>query len=195
MPACPILRLLKSYPFVLDISKRLAFPRWQLVKSHVKSRKILDVGLGMGTFAKCMLDDGFNVTGIDIDNTSLYNEIKPIIYDGKKIPLKDNSFDNATIICVLHHCSNQIQVLKEVMRVSKKAIIIEDTYRDNLEHILIAIRDSIENWEFYKHEYRTYKDWKSTCESYGWKVRHIKSWSNWDFGIFYGHQTCFTVEK
>ena len=124
MPARPILSILKKYPFVVEVSKRLALPRWKLIKPLLKSKKILDVGLGMGTFVKCMIDDGFKVTGIDVDNTSLYNDITPIIYDGKKIPLKDNTFDEATIICVLHHCPNQTQVLKEVMRVSKKAIII-----------------------------------------------------------------------
>ena len=149
----------------------------------------------MGTFVKCMIDDGFKVTGIDVDNTSLYNDITPIIYDGKKIPLKDNTFDEATIICVLHHCPNQTQVLKEVMRVSKKAIIIEDTYRNKFEHLLIAVRDSIENWEFYKHEYKSNDDWKSLCNNNGWRVKHIKSWSSWDFGILYGYQTCFIVER
>ncbi len=195
MPARPFLLALKSHPLLIEVSKKLALPRWELIKPLVKSQKILDVGLGMGTFAKCMIDDGINVVGIDVDDTSLYKDIVPVIYEGKRIPFKDNSFKESTIICVLHHCPNQIQVLQEVMRVSSRAIIIEDTYRNEFEHVLIAIRDSIENWEFYKHKYRSYTEWKSLCTKHGWKVRHIKSWSSWDFGLLYGHQTCFTVER
>jgi len=149
----------------------------------------------MGSLAKCMLDDGYHVVGLDVDNTSLWKEIQPVIYDGKIIPFKNNVFDNTTVICVLHHCQKQEQLLNEIMRVSKRAIVIEDTYRNQLEHIAIAIRDSIENWEFYKHTYRSYPEWKKLCENNGWKVKHVKSWSSWDFGVLYGHQTCFVIEQ
>lgn len=195
MPARPILSILKSSSSVQKFSQQLARPRWELVKPYIKSKSVLDVGLGMGTFAKCMIDDGHTVMGIDVDNTSLYTNITPVIYNGKTIPFKSDTFEVATIICVLHHCPNQEQVIKEVMRVSKKAIIIEDTFRNKIEHALVAIRDSIENWEFYKHQYRSYDGWKKLCQKNGWKIKHIKSWSSWDFGIFYGHQTCFIVEK
>ena len=142
-----------------------------------------------------MLDDGYHIVGLDVDNTSLWKEIQPVIYDGKIIPFKNNVFDNTTVICVLHHCQKQEQLLNEIMRVSKRAIVIEDTYRNQLEHIAIAIRDSIENWEFYKHTYRSYPEWKKLCENNGWKVKHVKSWSSWDFGVLYGHQTCFVIEQ
>lgn len=195
MPARPILRLLKSSNFLLEASKKFSIPRWKIIRKHLIGKSVLDFGLGMGSLAKCMVDDGYKVSGLDVDNTSLWQEIQPVLYDGKIIPFKDNIFDNATVICVLHHCQNQEAVLNEIMRVSKRAIVIEDTYRNPAEHIAIAIRDSIENWEFYKHTYRSYDDWKTLCESHGWKVKHVRSWSSWDFGIFYGHQTCFIIEK
>jgi len=195
MPARPILSLLQSTNFVLNTSKKFAIPRWKIIRQHIIGKKILDFGLGMGSLAKCMLDDGYNVIGLDVDNTSLWKDIQPVIYDGKKIPFRDDSFDNTTVICVLHHCQNQEKILKEIMRVSKRAVVIEDTYRNQLEHIAISIRDSIENWEFYKHTYRSYPNWEKLCETNGWKVKHVKSWSSWDFGILYGHQTCFVIEK
>lgn len=195
MPARPVLNLFKSSKFVLRASKQFAYPRWKIIKKNIVGTKILDFGLGMGSLAKCMIDDGYKVTGLDVDNTSLWKEIQPVLYDGKTIPFKANSFDNSTVICVLHHCQNQNEVLKEIMRVSKRAIVIEDTYRNSLEHLAIALRDSIENWEFYKHTYRPYNEWKALCEDNGWKVKHVRSWSSWDFGILYGYQTCFIIEK
>ncbi|PIW07460.1 hypothetical protein COW38_02755 [Candidatus Collierbacteria bacterium CG17_big_fil_post_rev_8_21_14_2_50_45_7] len=195
MPARPILNLFKSSKYILKASLKFSTPRWKIVKSNLVGRNVLDFGLGMGSFAKCMLDDGYHVVGLDVDNTSLWKEIQPVIYDGKIIPFKNNVFDNTTVICVLHHCQKQEQLLNEIMRVSKRAIVIEDTYRNQLEHIAIAIRDSIENWEFYKHTYRSYPEWKKLCENNGWKVKHVKSWSSWDFGVLYGHQTCFVIEQ
>ncbi len=194
MPARPFLNLIKTFNFTINASLKFATPRWKIIKRNLIDKNVLDFGLGMGSLAKCMKNDGYSVTGLDIDNTSLWKDVQPVIYDGINIPFKDNQFDNSTVVCVLHHCQNQNKVLKEIMRVSKRVIVIEDTFRNPIEHLAIAVRDSIENWEFYKHIYRSYPEWKKLCETNGWRVRHIKSWSSWDFGILYGHQTCFVIE-
>jgi len=94
MPARPILNLFKSSKYILKASLKFSTPRWKIVKSNLVGRNVLDFGLGMGSFAKCMLDDGYHVVGLDVDNTSLWKEIQPVIYDGKIIPFKNNVFDN-----------------------------------------------------------------------------------------------------
>lgn len=195
MPARPILNLLKSSNLAQKFSKNFAAKRWAIIQGQIKGPKILDFGLGMGSLAKHMIENGFLVTGLDVDNTSLWNDIQPVIYNGTTIPFANQQFDCATVICVLHHCQNQQDKLKEIMRVSKRAVVIEDTYRNSFEHFAIAVRDSLENWEFYPHTYRSYAEWRDLCLANGWKVRHVKSWSSWDFGILYGHQTCFVIEK
>lgn len=176
-------------------SKYFASPRLLLIKEYILGNRVLEVGLGMGTLAHGMQLAGYDVKGLDVDNTSLYKELQPIIYNGFKFPLKSNSIDTVTIVCVLHHCKDQLAVLRESMRVGKRIIVIEDTYRNRIEHLLIAFRDSFENWEWYKHQYRSYDDWKNICNNEGWKVQHIKSWSSFDFGILYGYQTLFIVDK
>lgn len=203
MPARPIIKASRRKGILAKLllyaarlgSQIFATPRYELIRDEIKGVKILDVGLGMGTLARLMMRGGYMVTGIDVDNTSLYPEIRPVLYDGKKMPFRRKEFDTATIICVLHHCSDQVQVLSEAVRVAKKVIVIEDTYRNRLERIFISLRDQIENWEFYPHEYRSWNEWRALCIDMGWKVKQIRSWSSWDFGILYGRQTLFTVEE
>lgn len=203
MPARPLISITRKNTLASKLALQLlkwssqyfANPRLLLIKDYILGTRVLEVGLGMGTLAYNMSRAGYKVAGIDVDNTSLYKEFQPIIYNGFEFPLKNNSFDTVTIVCVLHHCKDQLAVLRESMRVGKRVIVIEDTYRNRIEHFFVAFRDSFENWEWYKHQYRSYDSWKKICNNEGWKVKHIKSWSSVDFGILYGHQTLFIIDK
>lgn len=108
--------------------------------------KIIDVGLGDGTVAKQIGKD-FNskVIGIDVVD---YNttDIPLYIYDGKNINFKENSFDIALIIQVLHHCEDPIPVLKEAKRITKnKIIILEDVCTSFIHKIIACAYDFIMN--------------------------------------------------
>lgn len=195
MPAKPLVKILKSSSFLEKVSRHFAKPRWELIRSHLVGRKVLEFGLGMGTLAKFAQEAGFHVTGVDVDNSSLHASVQPVIYDGKHLPFADNSFDSATVVCVLHHIKNNLHSLREIMRVSKRAIVIEDTFRNEVEYHLVSFRDSLENLEFQEHYYRKYQDWHETCVKEGWQVSHIKSWSSLDYGLLYGRQSCFIIDQ
>ena len=111
-----------------------------------KGYRILDVGLGNGFVAK-QVRDYYNIymEGVDVVD---YNEtdIKNTMYDGLNLPFKDNSFDCVLILQTLHHCSDQIQVLKEAKRVSRGDIIImEEVYNNYFEKIITFLHDYISN--------------------------------------------------
>lgn len=199
MPAKPLINWgkenLHRLMLLQSFSQYFAKRRTALIAPHIKGKKVLDIGLGMGTLSVNLRNLGYLVVGVDVDDTSLYPDLKPIIYDGYDMPFGNNQFDTSICICVLHHCKDQEMVLREAMRVSKRLIVIEDTFRNKIEHLLVAVRDSIENWEFYYHQYRSYEEWKTLCTSNGWKVKYIKSWSSLDFGFLYGRQSMFTIEK
>lgn len=199
MPARPLINFAKRSNLIkmtiATLSQYFANPRWEMIKQHCRGRKVLDIGLGMGTLAKNMMRDGYFVTGLDVDNTSLYEDIQPTIYDGLKMPFRNHSFDTATLVCVLHHCVNQSMVLREAMRVADRVVVVEDTYRNGFERKLVGFRDCIENWEFYEHGYRTYEEWEKLCKQNGWKTKLVRSWSSWDFGFLYGRQILFVIDK
>lgn len=111
-----------------------------------KGERVLDIGLGNGYVAK-QVKDHFKVymEGVDIID---YNEtdIKNTMYDGLHLPFKDKSFDSSIILQTLHHCTDQIQVLKEAKRVSRKRIIImEDVYNSQFGKLMTFLHDYISN--------------------------------------------------
>jgi len=81
--------------------------------------KLLDFGCGNKPYESL-----FNVTeyiGLDIGESGFPEEKSAeVIYDGKKIPFEDNTFDSILASEVMEHVFNPDQVLMELNRVLKK---------------------------------------------------------------------------
>ncbi len=142
---------------------------------------VLDIGLGLGRIAKMIKDRGHRVVGVDIKNLSIVDDIVPVIYDGRKLPFKDNSFDVSLLITVLHHTPNPELVLREAKRVSKKIIIIEDIYRNNFQKQFTYFMDSLLNFEFFGHPHSNKSDlgWVNLFKKLRLKLinsKYIKTW-------------------
>ncbi|MCB9813299.1 MAG: methyltransferase domain-containing protein [Pseudomonadales bacterium] len=169
------------------------------VKDFIKkSDKILDVGLGSGTFSSYLKNKNYKMFSVDVVNMSLYKDIQPTIYNGKKLPYKDDEFDIALLISVLHHCGKNkqnLEVLKETMRVSKRVIIIEDSFRNELERKVVSAMDQFANWEFWKHPYLTNNQWFKFINRNHWHTVFAKQYSQLAFGVFYTHYCMYVLEK
>lgn len=89
------------------------------------SGTLLDVGCGYSPYKSLVLDPKANVQkyiGLDLENNAYQQP--DLIWDGKKIPLEDNSIDCALMTEVLEHCPEPGQVLGEVYRVLKSSGVI-----------------------------------------------------------------------
>lgn len=99
------------------------YERHKFIGKFIKpNSKILDVGGSMsrlGEFTK-----NCEITTADVV------EPADIIYDGKKIPVKNNSYDVITSIDVMEHIPSSARedFVKEVVRVASKKIIISAPY-------------------------------------------------------------------
>ncbi len=124
--------------------------------------RILDIGSGSCWVCYVLQQKGFSVTALDIKNKSRVSPISPIIYDGKKLPFPDNSFDISLLITVLHHTQDPVAILKEAKRVSKKIIVMEDLYEGTFQKYATFLMDSIYNLEFFNHPHSnmTETQWK-----------------------------------
>lgn len=114
------------------------------IKKYVsKKDKILDLACGYGRIALPLLDEGYDVRGIDVSKKLIKRIGKKgfIVGDIRKLPYPDESFD-----CVLflwssfNHFVNkrdQIKVLKEIKRVLKnKGCCVIDLFHYNSKQIL-----------------------------------------------------------
>ena len=114
-----LIKFLKNNKFFRKIIYQAANKRAKDVVSKIepflkKNNKILDIGPGTCNVPEILLEKNFNITLLDTHNLSFVNNIKPIIYDGNKIPYKNNKFDKTLILTVLHHTPNPEKILKAV---------------------------------------------------------------------------------
>jgi len=155
--------LIKRFNLAVKRDERMA----GLVLPHLSSgEKVLDIGCGLGRVTKIIKDKGYKVTALDVRDLSIVDDICPVIYDGKKLPFADNSFDVSLIVTVLHHTPDPEAILKEAKRVSKKIIIVEDVYKNVFQKHFTFFNDSLLNFEFFGHPHSNKDDlgWKETFE-------------------------------
>lgn len=94
---------------------------------------VLDVGCGDGLLASLIMQKRPDVQtrGIDVLVRG-HTHIPVEQYDGQRMPVDDKSFDVVMFVDVLHHTDDPMVVLREAVRVARKAVVIKDHTRDGL---------------------------------------------------------------
>ena len=164
-----------AYNELITRKRMIEFIKHILIKLNINNQsKILDFGGG-----NCLIKKHFNNLNIHtidiIDNKkcSQYNK-----YNGWNIPYPDKYFDLTVCMYVLHHIPHQDFIIKELNRVSKCCIIIEDDYSEKMNIIskticklhYILFNQPITNTKYMKNkkqweDYLTTKNF-SIIESY-----------------------------
>lgn len=111
-----------------------AYPRqpsyalWRAIELRLLSRlqfdePILDLGCGEGMFARLLLGEGLDLTGIDLDPAVLAQAADRGAYrrvlkaDATQLPFPDGSFGSILSNCVLEHIPDDEAVIAEMARV------------------------------------------------------------------------------
>src|SRR5258708_4583485 len=95
-----------------------------------QNRRILDVGCGDGLISATLqaARPDLTVCGIDVlrrDSTHIPVEM----FDGRRIPYDDDSFDIVLFSDVLHHTDDPTVLLCEARRVATCGVLIKDHFR------------------------------------------------------------------
>ncbi|MFC1496871.1 methyltransferase domain-containing protein [Verrucomicrobiota bacterium] len=95
---------------------------------------ILDLGFGLGYGLQIMAAKVNNLVGIDVDPLAvkrgcrIFEEHphirKVMLYDGKRLPFEDKTFDVVTCVEVIEHTENYKGMLLEMARVARRSIFI-----------------------------------------------------------------------
>jgi len=183
---------------ILGIIETIAKKRAELVVTRVLpyikyAKKIIDIGCGTGHVTHLLTKHGKKITPVDISNKNWISAIKPIIYDGKRLPFPDQSFDTSLLLMVLHHTPDPKVVFLEAARVGKEVIVIETVYKYLFDKIVTVLFDSLGNLQprFYWNSYRRDEDWKTFFKSVGYKVEAIQCHRDWWFLIPYLHNVYY----
>lgn len=166
-------KLIRNFIFN-NFSKSWARGKYNRIKNFLdQDDLLLDLGAGKCALSWKLRQEGYNTTPVDVQNLSFCSEIEPIIYDGKKLPFADNSFDKILLLTVLHHIPQPETVIKEALRTADELIIIEDVYSNPLQKYLTFFADSLFNFEFigHPHSNKTEKEWQKLFDDLGLEIK------------------------
>lgn len=156
-------------PLLLTKAKKIN----ECCKEFVKG-KVLDIGAG-----RCYIADEIrkknkaDVTCLDVKNLGQAG-MKVVVYDGKKIPFKNNEFNTCLIAYVLHHCEYPLKVLEEAARVTKgNMIIFEDTKPSAFVNMMDFLSNKLRNVET-PFKFRTEKEWLKVFKKLNLKIVAVK---------------------
>jgi len=167
-------KLIRNFIFN-KFSKSWAFKKFNRIEGFLdKNDLLLDLGAGKCALSWKLKEEGYNTTPVDVQDLSFCSEIEPIIYNGKKLPFANNSFDKVLLLTVLHHIPKPELVIKEALRVADELIIIEDVYSNPLQKYLTFFTDSLFNFEFigHPHSNKTEEEWQKIFDNLDLKIKN-----------------------
>jgi ubiquinone/menaquinone biosynthesis C-methylase UbiE len=118
-----IKKIYEEYVF----KRRISVLAGHLSRLIPEGAQVLDVGCGDGQLTCAVSQSRHDITieGIDIVMREK-TDIPVTVFNGRNFPYRDASFDVVLLIDMLHHTTDQMILLREARRVTRKAIIIKD---------------------------------------------------------------------
>jgi SAM-dependent methyltransferase len=151
--------------------------------------QVIDIGSGVGLIAQMLHERGLNVTPVDVRDFSLSPRMRPLLFDGARLPFNDDSMDVSLLITVLHHLANPDASLCEAARVARRVIVLEDLVESPAERALTHLGDSWLNWQWRSHPHsnRSDAEWRATFARLGLSVTHTEQHVHWFFPWRFRH--------
>lgn len=173
----------------------------RIIQFLPKTGSFIDIGCASGKMAEYIANQtGLEPTLLDVLD---YNEsnLQLQTYDGDKIPYKRNNFDVALLVFVLHHATDQVKLLAEAKRVTKKRlIVIEDTPTGWLEKRAWQRWDYLLNTGYHHdinqaHFSRSSQEWSEIFAKAGFKISAKKTFRSFMPVLASYKHTMFVLDK
>lgn len=148
-------------------------------------RSLLDFGCGDLSLAKGIKDrlPTITITGVDVvDSGARADGIGFQLYNGKRLPFKNQSFDAAVSYHVFHHCTDPKASFADVLRVTKKKVLmVEPVYRNRVDLFFMKILDRVNN------------GWRNVSIPMPFTFQKEETWRRWAGANHWTVQTVQTV--
>jgi len=140
------LKLLRRALEALEVRRARRIAR-RLRRFLAPGESVLDLGCGSMLVADEVRRQS-EARVIGLETLSYRRRRLPLaLYDGRRAPFRDRSFDSVVINFVLHHCEDGgVAVLEEARRLARKRILLlEDSYDHLLERFAMRVVDRVLN--------------------------------------------------
>ncbi len=133
---------------------------------------IIDLGSGDGCMTYRLRSKGYKYV-IPVDVVDKSKCVHPQIYNGIDIPFVQSDI----VICafVLHHVSRQIELLKEIRRVTKKYFLLFEDIPETKYELELARRHSGSHWGECVHCFHNAREWKKIMSDIGFSLIYFES--------------------
>lgn len=141
----PIIRNKRYYEALGEVKATLNhvdFYRLKRVKQQLRGTSVLDVGCGKADFLK-LIEDSYQIDGVEVNqkrvsycNQVLGQDAVRLGNLSRKLVFKSNSFDTVTCLEVLEHLDDPARALKELVRLSRKRVIITVPFNEQIQYVL-----------------------------------------------------------
>lgn len=126
----------KSMPMPVD------FYRFKRVSKWLRGKSVLDVGCGAADFLRYISKE-YQISGTEVNKTRVESCNEKLGQDAVKLgdleaalEFEDNSFDTVTCLEVLEHLIDPKKALAELVRVSRKRVIITIPFDQKITYVL-----------------------------------------------------------
>lgn len=123
---------------------------YDMLSPHLNGGTVLSVGCGEGRMeADLKIKNAVDVQGLEVTKYKK-SQIPIKLYNGKKLPVKNKSFDTVLFVYMLHHTPDRKAIedmLKEAKRVAREDIVILDhTYTNIVSKAMLMMYDYAANF-------------------------------------------------
>lgn len=127
---------------------------------------ILEIGAGNAALCSELQRRGYRVVALDLEDKRFRRNIDLILYAGGSMPFRNDRFNSALLVTVLHHTASPESVLAEARRIASKIVIVEEIFSGSIRKYITFAIDSLFNLEFFGHPHsnKTDAQWRQVFE-------------------------------
>jgi SAM-dependent methyltransferase len=122
--------------------RRYAVGQAAAVADFVVGSRVLDLGAAEAYVpAALSARTGAWACGVDV-GVFRREQVPYAVYDGRRLPFRDATFDTTLLLLTLHHCEAPEVVLDEAIRVTRHRLVVtESVYRTPAERFWLDVLD------------------------------------------------------